>query len=187
MELWQVLPLGIKVDLGVIVMKGWYIPQKFRIGASPSDGVSYTGKCSCYIARYTDVWNGHRESEIHDIHENGSGMKLYYLWVKGYSTWGERERYTIFLCWLLLHLPQTTCSTPSANYWFGLGEPWKSTFPFGHRNSTNCFSQIPKSSSHASGHDVIHLPISYQGPLSWHLWMTRPPHACVTTCVNVCT
>ena len=33
--------------------------------------------CRCYIARYTDVWNRHRESEIHDIHEIGSGTKLY--------------------------------------------------------------------------------------------------------------
>ena len=38
----------------------------------------------CYIARYTDVWNRHRESEIHDIHEIGSDTKLYDLWVKGY-------------------------------------------------------------------------------------------------------
>ena len=48
----------------------------------------------CYIARYTDVWNRHRESEIHDIHEIGSGTKIYYLWIKGYSTWGERETHT---------------------------------------------------------------------------------------------
>ena len=41
------------------------------------------------------MWNRHRESEIHDIHEIGSGTKLYYLWVKGYSTWGERERHNL--------------------------------------------------------------------------------------------
>ena len=49
----------------------------------------------CYIARYTDVWNRHRESEIHDIHEIGSGTKFYYLWVKGYSTWGERKTHNL--------------------------------------------------------------------------------------------
>ena len=109
--------------------------------------------------------------KIHDIHEIGSGTKLYHLRVKVYSTWGKRD--TIFLCWLLLHLPQTTCSTPSANYWSGLGGPRKSTFPFGCRNSTNCFSQIPNILS-ASGYDVIHLPRSnsYLGFLFWHLWMT---------------
>ena len=31
----------------------------------------------CSIARYTDVWNRHRESEIHDIHEIGSGTKFF--------------------------------------------------------------------------------------------------------------
>ena len=87
--------------------------------------------------------------KIPDIHEIGSGTKLYYLWVKGYSTWGERD--TIFWCWLLLHLPQTTCGTPSANYWSGLCEPQKSTFPFGHTNSTPLFLKSPKSSAHTSG------------------------------------
>ena len=49
--------------------------------------------CVCCIARYTDVWNRHRESEIHDIHEIGSGTKLYFLWVKDF--WHEeRERET---------------------------------------------------------------------------------------------
>ena len=109
----------------------------------------------CYIARYTDVWKRHRESEIHDIHEIGSGTKLYNLWVKDFSTRGERN--TIFLCWLVLNLPPTTCVTPSANYWSGLGGTQKSTFQFGCTNSTNCFSEILKIIS-ASGHDVIHLP-----------------------------
>ena len=114
----------------------------------------------CYIARYTDEWNRHRESEIHDIHEIGSGTKLYYLWVKGYSTWGERN--TIFLCRPLLHLPQTTCGTPSANYWSGLGGPWKSTFPFGRRNSTLCFFSNPQNPQPALPvHDVIHTPWSH--------------------------
>ena len=45
---------------------------------------------------YTDVWNRHRESEIHDIHEIGSGTKLYYLWVKGFSTWGERDTQSFY-------------------------------------------------------------------------------------------
>ena len=61
------------------------------------------------------MWNRHRESELHDIHEIGSGTKLYYLWVKGYSTWEERD--TIFLCWLLLYRQlstQPTRGTPSA-------------------------------------------------------------------------
>ena len=68
--------------------------------------------CLCYIPRYTDVWNRHRESEIHDIHEIGSGTQLYYLWVKGFLTWGARD--TIFLCWLLLHHQLSTQLTRGA-------------------------------------------------------------------------
>ena len=60
-----------------------------------------------------DVWNRHSESEKHVIHEIGSGAKLYYLWVKGYSIWGERD--TIFLCWLLLHCQLSTQPTPGAH------------------------------------------------------------------------
>ena len=125
-----------------------------------------------------DVWNRHRESEIHNIHEIGSGTKLYYLWVKGYSTWGERD--TIFLCWLLLHLPQTTCGTPSVNYWSGLGGPWKSTFPFGRRNSTLLFLKSPKSSAHASSawrhpHPLVSFPI--WGFILTSVNDTSSPHA----------
>ena len=123
-----------------------------------------------------DVWNRHRESEIHDIHEIGSGTKLYYLWLKGYSTWGERD--TLFLCWLLLHLPQTTGGTPSANYWSGLGEPRKSTFLFRRRNSTHCvFSNPPNPQLSLPVNDVIPTPWSHSlfGVLFWHLWITHHP------------
>ena len=102
---------------------------------------------------------------------------------KGFSTWGERD--TIFLCWLLLHSQLSTQQTRGKKS-FGLAQLWKSTF-FRGKNSTHCFSQIPKSSAHAFGHDVIHLPspISYQGILFWHLWMTHPPRVRVNTCINV--
>ena len=94
------------------------------------------------------------------------------LRVKGFSTWGERD--TIFLCWLLLHLPQATCGTPSANYWSGLGGPWKSTYPFGRRNSTQpthaaCSAQIrlasPSSESRLSRSEAgTQLPAFSQIP-----------------------
>ena len=108
----------------------------------------------------TNTWTVHKESELPDIHEIGSGTKLYYLRVKGYSTRGERD--TNFLCWLLLHLPQTTCGTPSANYWSGLGGPRKPTFPIGRRNSTHCFFSNPKNPQPTLPvHDVIHIPWSH--------------------------
>ena len=37
---------------------------------------------------------------------------FYYLWVKGFSTWGERD--TIFLCWLPLHRQLSTQPTRGA-------------------------------------------------------------------------
>ena len=111
-----------------------------------------------YIARYTDMWNRHSESEIHDIHEIGSGTKLYYLWVKGYSTWGERD--TIFLCWLLLHLPQSTRGTQPQTT--GLA----STGPEGKLSrsdaGTHCFfSNPPNPQPTLPVHDVIHTPWSH--------------------------
>ena len=67
----------------------------------------------CYVARYADVWNRHRESEIHNIHEIGSGTKLYYLWVKSYSTWRERERQNLSMLTVFTsapnHVQHPTC------------------------------------------------------------------------------
>ena len=101
----------------------------------------------------------------------------------------ERERHTIFLCWLLLHLPQTTSGTPSANYWSGLGGRRKSTFPFGRKNSTNwLFSNSPNPQCFR---EWRHSPQLVSFPiwefLFWHLWMTHPPRTRVNTCVNVAT
>ena len=110
----------------------------------------------CYIARYTDVWNRHRESEMHDIHEIGSGTKLCYLWVKGYSTWGERG--TIFLCWLYhLTTPPHHVRHLASNYWSGLGGPRKSTFFLRGKNSTLFFH---KSQPMLPVRDVTHIPWS---------------------------
>ena len=94
-----------------------------------------------------------------------SGTKLFITFESKVFRHEKRERHTIFICWQLLHLPQTTCGTPSANYWSGLGGPRKSTFPFGRGNSTHCFFSNPKkSSAHASGawrhsHTLVTFPI----------------------------
>ena len=113
---------------------------------------------------------------------------FYYLWVKDNSTWGERD--AIFLCRLLLHRQlstQPTCSARSAQS--RLSSLRSESQPSRSEAGTQltAFSQIPKSSAHAFGQDVIHLPnpISHLGILFWHLWMTHPPRARVNTCVNV--
>ena len=124
-----------------------------------------------YIARYADVWNRHRKSEIHDIHEIDSGMKLYYLWVKGYSTWGERERERH----THTHNPSMlTAFTSSLNHvrsppqTTGLASAGHESQPFSSeaRTQLTAFSQIQKSSAHVSGawrHSHPLVSISYLG------------------------
>ena len=131
----------------------------------------------CNIPRCTDVWNRHIESKIHNIHEIGSGAKLYYLWIKGYSTWGERD--TIFLCWRLLHLQlstQPTCGACSAQ--IRLASPRSESRLSRSEAGTQliAFSQIPKSSAHASGpwrhsHSLVPIPIwdFYLDISEWHI------------------
>ena len=125
-----------------------------------------------------DVWNRHRESEIHDIHEIGSGMKLYYLWVKGFSTWGERD--TIFLSWLLLHRQLSTQPTRSAcSAQSRLASPRSESQLSRSEAGTQltAFSQIPKSSAHASGawhhsHPLVSISIwdFYFDISEWHIF-----------------
>ena len=90
----------------------------------------------------------------------------------------RRERDTIFLCWLLLHRQLSTQPTRGArSTQIRLVPPSsESRFLFGDRNSTHCFSQIPKSSSHASGacrhpHPLIPIPMwdFYFDISEWHI------------------
>ena len=103
-------------------------------------------KCCWYlsnIARYTDVWNRHRESKKTILYEIGSGTKLFITFKLKVIRHEERETKS-FLCWLF-HLPPTITTTttygtqPQKKNWSGLDEPRKSTFFFRGRNSTNCF------------------------------------------------
>ena len=141
-----------------------------------------------YIARYTDVWNRHRESEIHDIHEIGSGTKLYYLWVKGYSTWGERD--TIFLCWLLLHRQLSTQQTRGARSAQGrLASPSSESQLSRSEAGTQLtafFSnpQILSPRFRAWRHSLPWFHFLF-GVLFWHLWMMHPHRTHVNTYVNV--
>ena len=135
-----------------------------------------------------------QDMDVCDRHTESENTKLvqvwnfYYLWVKGYLTWGERD--TIFLCWLLLHhqlSTQPTRGACSAQSHLALPSSESRLSRSEAVTQLTAFSQIPKSSGHASGYDVIHLPspISYLGILFWHLWMTHPLCVPVNTCVNV--
>ena len=108
---------------------------------------------------------------------------------KGFSTWGERD--TIFLCWLLLHRQLSTQPTRSArSAQIRLASPRSESRLSRSEAGTQltAFSQIPKSSAHASGawrHSTSPALNSYLGFLFWPLWMTHPLRAQVNTCVNV--
>ena len=107
-------------------------------------------------------------------HDIGSGTKLYYLWVKGYSTWGERD--TIFLCWLLLHRqlsiqPTRGARSAQSRLTSHSSESQLSRSEAGTQFTP--FSQIPKSSAHASGawrhsHPLVTFPIwDFYFDISW--------------------
>ena len=129
-----------------------------------------------------------RESEIHDIHKIGSGMKLYYLWVRGYSTWGERETQSFYAdCFYIYPKP---CAAPHLQT-TGLA----SVGPESQPSHSDTGTQLPaflKSQNPQPTfpvHDVIHTPgpIFLSGVLFWHLWMTHLPCMRVNTCAHVCT
>ena len=139
---------------------------------------------------YMDVWNRHRESEIHDIHEIGSGTKLYYLWVKGYSTWGERN--TIFLCWPLLHRQLSTQPTRGARSTQSrLASPISESRLSRSEAGTQftAFSQIPKILSPRFWCMTSVTPPGNNSYLGFYFdiceWRILP--ACVNTCAHVCT
>ena len=118
----------------------------------------------------------------------------------------RRKRYNFFLCWLF-HLNPSTCGTPTANYWSGLGKLWKltcfiqaqistPTHPTNARRpqrtkssglaqiwiSTNwLFSNPPNTQRLGAWHHSHPRSISYLGFLLWHLWLSYLPHARVNT------
>ena len=87
-----------------------------------------------------------------EIPKIDSGTKLFITFEsKGFSTWGERD--TIFLCWLLLHRKLSTQSTCGARSAQSRPASLRSeSQPSRSEAGTQlpAFSQIPKSSAHAS-------------------------------------
>ena len=58
------------------------------------------------------VVHKHRNPENTKFTKLFQVRNFYYLWVKGFSTWEERD--TIFLCWLILHRQLSTQPTHGA-------------------------------------------------------------------------
>ena len=59
---------------------------------------------------------------------------------------------------------------------------------FGILSPTVCFSKYPNSQPIASGHDIIHTPVSFPiWGLLWQLWLSYPLHASVDCTQCLCT
>ena len=132
----------------------------------PTESVTWY---SCYIARYTDMWNRHNVHKIFiNIYRNPKTQNwfryetfIHFFEFKGFSTWGERD--TIFLCWLLLHR-QLSRAAPVAHkvVW---PCPCLNLNSLVRRQELNSllFLKSPKSSAHASGawrhsHPLVSIP-----------------------------
>ena len=123
---------------------------------------------NCYIARYMDVWNRHRETR------NSTKIFIHLFEFKGFSTWGKRETQSFYADFSICphHVRH-----PAANYWSSLGELRKSTFFLRGKNSTHCFFSNLSPRSRCMTSPKYPGPNIYLGFLFWHLWMTSSPHA----------
>ena len=115
------------------------------------------------MARYTDVWNRHRKFEIHSIHEIGSATKLYYLWVKGHSTWGERETQSFYAdCFWICSNPRAAPHLQTTSLTAAGPESQPSLSDAGTRQTA--FLKSPKSSALSGMMSFTSSgPISYRG------------------------
>ena len=151
------------------------------------------GPCVTY-PWYTDMWKWHNVHKMFiNIYRNPITRNrfryetfIHLFEFKGFSTWGERD--TIFLCWLLLYRQLSTQPTRSARraqsrLASSMSESQLSCSEAG--TQLTAFSQIPKSSAHASGSPTSPGHNFYLGFLFWHLWMTHPLRMHMSTCVNV--
>ena len=112
------------------------------------------------------MYNRHRESKNTKHTKLVQVRNFYYLWVEGFSSWGESD--TLFLCWLLLHRQLSTQPTRGArSAQIRLVLPSSESQPSSSeaRTQLSAFSQI---SAHASGawrHPNTPVPI----PI-WHFY-----------------
>ena len=108
-------------------------------------------------------------------------QNFYYLWVNGYSTWGEKD--AIFLYWLLLHRQLSTQPTRGVRS----AKSRLASFRSESRLSRSAagtqltdFFQIPKSSARVSGtwrhsYPLVSFPIwdFYFDISEWHIHSAR--------------
>ena len=113
-----------------------------------------------------------------NIYEIGSGTKHYYLWVKGYSTRGERD--TIFICWLLLHRQLSTQPTRGARCEQSRLASPRSESQLSHSEAGTQLTIFSQISAHASSawrhsHPLVLIPFwDFCFDISeWHILSAR--------------
>ena len=133
--------------------------------------------------KYTWTYIGIRKREI------GSGTKLLFTFLSlNVFRQEERERATIFLCWLLLRLQLSTQPTRGArSVQSRLASPSSESqlsSPEGGNTTHSFFSNLSPRFRCVTSPQYPDSN-SYLGFLFWHFWMTHPLLARVKTRVNV--
>ena len=117
----------------------------------------------CYIARYTDVWNRHRESKNTKLYEIGSCMKLFITFELKVIRHEERETHTqsFYVNCFYLVSPQPNQRAATVGHKYRLASPRSESQPSRSDAGTQlCFSQISAHTSGAWRHPNTLLPIS---------------------------
>ncbi len=124
---------------------------------------------------YTDVWNRHRESEIHDIREIGSGTKLFITFELKVIR-HERETQSFYAeCFYIVSSQPNQHAAPVAHKVVLPRPVLNLNLPVRTQELNSAFPQIPKSSVHASGawrhsHPLVQISIwDFYFDMSEHL------------------
>ena len=111
---------------------------------------------------------------------------FYYLWVKGFSTWGERETQSFYAdCFYIVSSQPNQRAAPVAHK-FVWHRPALNLDSLVRRQELNSLLFL-KSQPTLPVRDVTHIPWSQflSGVLFWYLRMAHPPRARVNTCAHV--
>ena len=147
----------------------------------------------CYIARYTDVWNKHRESEKTKLVQvrNFISFELKVIWHEERERERERERDTQSFyadCFYIVGSQPNQRAAPVVHK-FVWPHPVLNLDSLVQRQELNSLLFLKSTNPQPTlpVRDVTHISWfhSLLGFLFWHLWMTHSLRVRVNTCVNV--
>ena len=114
------------------------------------------------------MWNRHNVHKMFiNIYRNPKtrnwfryGTFIHLFEFKGFSTWGKRERQSLYAdCFYIVSSQPNQRAAPVAHKFVCLAQLWISTLSFGGWNSTLCFfSNSPNLQPTLPVHDVTHIP-----------------------------